>query len=546
MPDLIIKNAAIIDGTGDAVYTADLSVTKDKIEDIGKGLSPENAAEVIDAQGLTLAPGFIDIHTHSDFSLLDHPMAHSRVLQGVTTEVTGNCGGSPGPVPDAQKSSFMEYMTDLGKTYKMRFGTDEWPWQTLDAFMDYLFDPAVTGGVSLNVAPLVGHGTLRAGIMGYDAAVPDDGALDAMGRLLAREMEKGAFGLSSGLIYHPGAFARKKELAALAKITADYGGIYSTHMRSEGKYLFEAVDEAIAVAEKSGVSLEISHLKCETPVMWGKAAQLLATLDRALDRGVTLNFDQYPYTAYSSGFIEFFPTWAKENGAQKLIALLENKTDRKRVLDGIIRPPAEWDNPMEGLTFDKILINGFRTEGNMALNGLSLADIARERNQEPLEAAFDIFCEEKGLLGMIVFAMDETDLETILKHPAGMVGSDGRSVTPSGTGENLPVHPRYYGTFPRVLSRYVRDRQVIDLVTAVHKMTGLPAQKLNLKDRGLIRPGMAADFVLFDPAAIKDQATFDNPHQTACGIRHVFVNGQAVVREGFHTGKRPGRRLSRT
>ena len=546
MPDLIIKNATIIDGTGDAAYAADLAVTKDKIEDIGKGLDPESAAEVLDAEGLTLTPGFIDIHTHSDFSLLDNPLAHSRVLQGVTTEVTGNCGGSPGPVPDAKRPAFMEYMTDLGKAYKMRFGIDEWPWQSLDEFMGYLFDPGITRGVSLNVAPLVGHGTLRAGVMGYAPGVPDDDALEAMGRLLAQEMEKGAFGLSSGLIYHPGAFAQKAELAALAKITSDCGGIYSTHMRSEGKYLFEAVDEAVAVAEDSGVSLEISHLKCETPAMWGKAKELLTILDRALDRGVKLNFDQYPYTAWASGFIEFFPTWTKENGAQSLTALLKNRTDRKRVMDGITHPPADWDNPMEGLTFDKILINGFRTEENLSLNGLSLAGIAHERNQDPLEAAFDIFCEEKGLLGMIVFAMDEADLETILRHPAGMVGSDGRSVTPSDTGENLPVHPRFYGTFPRVLSRYVRDRQTISLEQAVYKMTGLPARKLNLKDRGLIRTGMAADLVLFNPAQIKDQASFDNPHQTPGGIDHVFINGQAVVRKGTHTGKRPGRRLSRT
>ena len=542
MPDLIIQNATIIDGTGGKAFTADLTVTKDKIEEIAPGLNPVNSLEVIDAKGFCLAPGFIDIHTHSDFSLLDNPLAHSRVHQGVTTEVTGNCGGSPGPVPVAQRPAFMEYMTDLGKTYKMRFGTDEWPWQDLDGFMDLLFDR----GVCLNVVPLVGHGTLRACAMGYDPKVPDKNALDTMKQLLTLELKKGAFGLSSGLIYHPGAFAQKGELAALAKVAADYNAIYSTHMRSEGKFLFEAVDEALAVAKESGVSLEISHLKCETPVMWGNAPKLLSNIDRALDNGVRVNFDQYPYTAYSSGFIEFFPTWSKENGAAALIALLKNKTDRKRVFSAITHPPAEWDNPMEELTFDKILINGFRTGQNQALNGLSLEAIAHERNQDPLEAAFDIFCEEKGLLNMIVFAMDETDLETILKHPSGMVGSDGRSVTPLADGPNLPVHPRFYGTFPRVLSRYVRERQTISLEQAVNKMTGLPAAKLNLKDRGLIKPGMAADLVLFDPLEIKDQASFDTPHQYACGISHVFVNGQAVIRKGTHTGERPGRRLSRT
>jgi N-acyl-D-amino-acid deacylase len=541
MPDLLIQNIQIVDGTGNPAYVADLSVTGAAIDRIGPDL-PVEAAEILDGRGLCLSPGFIDIHTHSDFSLLDAPGAHSRVYQGVTTEATGNCGGSPGPVSTANLSAFMEYMTDLGKAYKQRFGTSAWPWKDLDGFCDLLFDQ----GVSLNIAPLVGHSTLRVSTMGYDPGVPDTAALDTMGRLLAHELDRGAFGLSSGLIYHPGAFAQEKEMASLARVAADHSAIYATHMRSEGKFLFQAVDEAIAVAQMSGVSLEISHLKCETPVMWGKSGQLLATIDQARDRGININFDQYPYTAYATSFLEFFPVWSKENGARQLIRLLGQPSHRRQVLDEIKHPPGNWDNPMEGLTFDQILITGFRTPANQAFNGMTLAQIADQRNQPPREAAADIFCEEKGMLGMIVFAMSEDDLTAILSHPLGMVGSDGRSVTPGKTGENIPVHPRFYGTFPRVLSRYVREKAVISLEQAIRKMTGLPAEKLGIKDRGLIKPKMAADLVLFDPDGVEDRATFANAHQYPVGIRHVFVNGQAVIRNGNHTGKRPGRRLFRT
>ena len=540
MADLLIKNITIIDGTGAPAFVSDLAITGEKISHLDKNLDLE-AGEILDGTGLCLSPGFIDIHTHSDFTLLLAPEAHSRVCQGVTTEVTGNCGGSPGPIGRTHRKAFMEYMTDLGGYYKREFKDRDWHWQGLDQF----FQALAAKGTSVNLVPLVGHSTLRAHVMGYEGRGPDRDEMGSMKTLLEQELEAGAFGFSSGLIYHPGAFAGTRELAELAGVTAKFGGLYSTHMRSEGKFLFEAVDEAVEVARDSGVSLEISHLKCETPVLWGKSGQLLEKIQAARDSGINVNFDQYPYTAYFTGLLEIFPPWAKETGATRLMETLATRPGREKVRRDMACPPEEWDNPLEGLGFDHVRILGFRNPDHRGFNGRTVADLSREMNLDPLETVFELFCREKGGLGMVVFAMSEADLETILAHPLGMVGSDGSSATPGGPVGSSPVHPRFYGTFPRVLSRYVREKKVLFLETAIHKMTGMPARKLGLKDRGVIREGMAADLVLFDPDTVKDRADFTAPHQTPEGIAHVFVNGTRVVNHGDHTGARPGRRLSR-
>ncbi|MCP4723261.1 MAG: D-aminoacylase, partial [Desulfobacteraceae bacterium] len=278
----------------------------------------------------------------------------------------------------------------------------------------------------------------------------------------------------------------------LAVVVNEFQGIYSTHMRSEGKFLFEAVDEALDVARESGVSLQISHLKCETPAMWGKGSLLLEKIDQAIKDGIQVHFDQYPYTAYHCSLLEIFPLWAKEGGSSRMLDILNSDETRQKVVADMIHPSDKWENPMEGLGWDQIKIMGYAQPENRVLNGLTVAAMAKMRKLDPLEAVFQVFCEEKGGLGMIVFAMSEKDLTTILQHPYGMVGSDGCSVTPDGPTGKSPVHPRFYGTFPRVLGRYVREKKIISLAQAVHKMTGLPAQKLGLKDRGLIKKGMAA------------------------------------------------------
>jgi len=538
MPDILIKNASVIDGSGADAFQADLVVSNGMIINMDPDIDMA-CTHTIDGSGLVVCPGFIDIHTHSDFTLLLEPLAQSRVRQGVTTEVTGNCGGSPGPILASGQDAFMEYMTDLGKYYKDHIPQKNWNWKTLDDFYEQLS----IRGTAVNVAPLVGHSTLRANVMGYEDRPPDQAEMKQMKHLLKTELEKGAFGLSSGLIYHPGAFAQAFELTELAKIVNEFQGIYSTHMRSEGKFLFEAVDEALDVARKSGVSLQISHLKCETPVMWGKSGELLEKINQAIKEGIRVNFDQYPYAAYHTSLLEIFPCWAKEGGSTRMLDILNSTQGRQQVMADMIHPSDGWDNPMEGLGWDQIKIIGYAQPENRVLNGLTAAAMAKMRKLDPLEAIFQVFCEEKGGIGMIVFAMSENDLTTILQHPYGMVGSDGCSVTPDGPTGKSPVHPRFYGTFPRVLGRYVREKKIISLEQAVHKMTGLPAQKLGLKERGLIKKGMAADLVLFDPGKIDDIATFDNPHEYPGGITQVMINGTIVIENGEHTGKLPGRRL---
>lgn len=540
MTDLLIKNARVIDGSGAPSFAADIAVSDGIITHVAPAIDMP-CLETIDAAGLVVSPGFIDMHTHSDFSLLLEPTAGSRVMQGITTEVTGNCGGSPGPILDSGSEPFMEYMSDLGVLYKRKLSPEDWNWKTLDDFYARL---AITG-TAVNLVPLVGHSTLRANVMGYENRVPNHQEMEQMKRLLTIELEKGAFGLSSGLIYHPGAFATQDELAGLAAVVKDFDGIYSTHMRSEGKFLFEALDETLAVARKSGVSVQISHLKCETPTMWGKGRLLLEKIHQARKEGIRVHFDQYPYTAYHTGLLEIFPIWAKEGGSKRMIEILSNAETQQKVMAEMKSPPDDWDNPMEDLGWDRIQIMGYTQPDNLSLNGLTVATLAEIRGIEPLKAVVQVFCEESGSLSMIVFAMNEQDVVTIMQDPNGMIGSDGRSVTLGGPASGSPVHPRFYGTFARVLGNYVREKKVISLEQAVHKMTGLPAEKLGLKDRGLIKKGMAADLVLFDPDTVQDVATFDDSHRYAEGISYVFVNGKAVVLDGKHTGNLPGKRLFR-
>ncbi len=540
MTDLLIKNARVIDGSGAPSFAADIAVSAGIITHVAAAIDLPGL-ETIDGTGLVVSPGFIDMHTHSDFSLFLEPTAGSRVRQGITTEVTGNCGGSPGPILDSGSEPFMEYMSDLGVLYKRRLSPEDWNWKTLDDFYARL----AAKGTAVNLVPLVGHSTLRANVMGYDSRIPDHDEMERMKRLLTIELEKGAFGLSSGLIYHPGAFAQIGELTELARVVKDFNGIYATHMRSEGKFLFEAVDEALAIARESGVSLQISHLKCETPAMWGKGTLLLEKIHQARRDGLLVNFDQYPYTAYHTGLLEIFPVWAKEGGSSKMIEILNNSRTREKVMADMVTPPVDWDNPMEDLGWDRIQIMGYTRQENLPLNGLTVAAMAKARGLDPLEAVCQVFCEENGALAMVVFAMSEQDVVTIMQDPYGMIGSDGRSVTPSGPASGSPVHPRYYGTFARVLGKYVREKKIISLEQAVHKMTGMPAEKLGLKDRGLIREGLAADLVLFDPETVRDVATFEDSHRYAEGIPYVFVNGKAVIFNGKHTGDLPGKKLLR-
>jgi N-acyl-D-amino-acid deacylase len=540
MFDIVIRNGIVVDGSGQKRFKADLAIEDGRIADIAPQIISE-AVDIVDVDGSAVSPGFIDMHSHSDFTLLVHPEAESKIRQGVTTELVGNCGGSPAPVPDEHFDDFMQYMVGLGNLYKNVLKPIDWKWTTLAQFYDEL----ETKGLALNVAPLVGHSTLRSGVMGYAGGIPTAEELDKMKCLLEKELDQGAFGLSAGLIYHPGAFANRDELARLAATVRRYEGIFSVHMRSEGNNLLEAIDEAIYVGEKSGASVEIAHLKCELPVNWGNAKNALHRINQARNKGHRIDFDQYPYRAYQTGLIEIFPVWAKENGADQMIAILRDHKARQRVIKDMTQPPFDWENPMDGLDWKHMHLNGFNQPDNMALEGLTVDQIGEQLGIEPLEAIFRLFTEERGALSMIVFSMNEDEVMEIMQHPEGMIGSDGCSVAPYGPTGTRSVHPRFYGTFPRVLGRYVREKKVLTLERAVHKMTGLPARKLRLSDRGLLKKGYQADIVVFDENQIEDRATFENPHQYPAGIRFVLVNGQIVVSNGEHTGRLPGRILKR-
>jgi N-acyl-D-amino-acid deacylase len=540
MFDIIIQNGKIVDGSGQKAYPADIGIENGRITEISTGLEAESQ-EIIDAEGYMVSPGFIDMHSHSDFTLLAHPEAESKIRQGVTTELVGNCGGSPAPVPDEHFDDFMQYMIGLGGFYQKVLAPEDWKWKTLAQFYENL----ESKGVAVNLAPLVGHSTLRSAVMGYKDGPPSPDELKQLKYLLEKELDLGAFGMSTGLIYHPGAFAKREELAELAKVVRSSGGIYTTHMRSEGKYLIEAIDEALYVAEKSGVSVEISHMKCEVPANWGKAGSALSRVDRARETGNQIDFDQYPYRAYQCGLLEIFPTWAKENGAGPMIDALRDKALRQKVVQDMTQPPYDWDNPMDGLEWDQIRLNGFNRETNRELEGLTVARIAEHMAIPPLEAVFRLFEDERGGLSMIVFSMNEEEVIEIMQHPGGMFGSDGCAVAPYGLTGSRKVHPRFYGTYPRILGRYVREKKVLTLEQAINKMTALPARKLQLKNRGLLNKGYQADIVVFDENQITDTATFENPHQYPKGIHHVLVNGQRVIANGEHTGRLPGKVLRR-
>jgi N-acyl-D-amino-acid deacylase len=540
MFDIIIQNGKIVDGSGQKAYPADIGIENGRITEISPGFEAESQ-EIIDAEGYMVSPGFIDMHSHSDFTLLVHPEAESKIRQGVTTELVGNCGGSPAPVPDEHFDDFMQYMIGLGGFYQKVLAPEDWKWKTLAQFYENL----ESKGVAVNLAPLVGHSTLRSAVMGYKDGPPSPDELKQLKYLLEKELDLGAFGMSTGLIYYPGAFATREELVELAKVVRSSAGIYTTHMRSEGKYLIEAIDEALYVAEKSGVSVEISHMKCEVPANWGKAQNALSRIDRARNKGKQIDFDQYPYRAYQCGLLEIFPTWAKEKGAGPMIDALRDKALRQKVVQDMTQPPYDWDNPMDGLEWDQIRLNGFNRETNQELEGLTVARIAEHMAIPPLEAVFRLFEVEQGGLSMIVFSMNEEEVIEIMQQPEGMFGSDGCAVAPYGLTGSRKVHPRFYGTYPRILGRYVREKKVLTLEQAIYKMTGRPARKLQLKNRGLLNKGFQADIVVFDENQIIDTATFENPHQYPKGIQHVLVNGQPVISNGEHTGRLPGKVLRR-
>ena len=526
--DTLIKNGTVIDGTGRLRYRADLGITADKIEAIG-ALGEAEAGRVLHASDLVVDPGFIDMHSHSDVTLLDDPGGESKVHQGVTTEVTGNCGFSPFPIGPAGPEGASD--PDMGSRYP-------WVWSDLDGWADTL----ESKGVSINLAPQLGHSSIRAAVGLKDDRRPNTDELAAMRRLVTESIEQGAFSLSTGLTVAPSMYGDTDEVAALAEPLAAFdGAFYATHARLWAGNHVKAVEEAVEIGRRAGVPIQYSHMAIIDSRYYGTGEEMVGPIERARSEGLDATYDVYPYTAAGSHLAQMVPTWLQNGGESAMLRRLRDPGDRRRALDDI-RSGFFGGLPWK---FDTFVISYVKTEANRDIVGKSVEQIAADREQDPRETYLGLIDEEDNQVGAVVHNRVESDVRFFLSHPLAMIGSDGNAISPTGAHSHEKPHPRFYGTYPRILGRYVREQSLMSLETAVRKMTGMPAERLHLRDRGLVEEGFVADLAIFDPDEVIDRSTFDDPHQLSEGVRHVLVNGELVVSEGKHTGARPGRVLRR-
>lgn len=518
MLDLIIKGARVIDGTGNPWFRADVGLEGGRIARLGD-LTGVAARQQVDAGDAVLAPGFIDIHTHSDFTLPRFPRAESMVAQGVTTEVTGNCGLTPYPVHPDRLDLIQRYTAFMGAKLS-------WEWRSTGDYLDYVDQLPLAH----NVIPQIGHGSVRIAAMGFEKRPPTAEELETMQKLVAAAMDEGAFGLSSGLIYTPGTYADTEEMVALCQVVRRFGGFYSTHLRNEADHLEAAVEEALTIGREAGVPVQLSHHKVMGEKNWGTVNKTLHRVDEARCCGADITLDQYPYTGSSTTFTAFLPTWSLAGGVDSLLARLKDPAERRRIAaEADAAKPMGWEN---------VLIAGVRRAENQPFEGLTIAELGAQLQLPPVEAGIELLLREGGPFPIVRFGMSEEDVRRVMRHPHVMIASDGYAFCPSEGGR---PHPRSYGTFARVLGRYVRDEGNLSLEEAIRKMTSLPAQRLGLWDRGIIRPGCAADLVLFRPEAVREEATFQDPHRYASGVDRVWVNGQLVWEDGRDTGAPAGR-----
>jgi len=530
--DLVIRNGRVVDGSGAPWFYADVAVAGGKIVAVGRLLSCE-AKSTYDAQGKTVAPGFIDMHSHSDAPLLVNNRSESKVRQGVTTEVIGNCGTSLGPVPKEKIAVISDQML---REYR---GAVVWDWSSMGEYLARL----ERSGISVNVVPQVGHGTVRRVVMDYDNRPPTSRELQEMKDLIRSAMEDGVPGFSTGLTYTPSGYANTEEIIELAKVVAEYGGFYTNHMRNESDLLLGSVTETIRIGEEAGLPAHIVHLKATGRHNWGKSLDALELVDRARARGVDVTCDQYPYHALSTGLGALMPPWAAAGGRHEFLARLGDASTRARMREEIEQGTPDWASYCKGVGWDNVMVA--RCSPSPAAEGRTIGELAQEAGKDAFDYAFDILKSSDLNVGVIVFAMSEDDVARVMAHPVVMPGSDGSGLAPYGLlGRGVP-HPRNYGTFARVLGHFVREKKVMRLEEAVRKMTSLPAARAGITGRGLLKPGFWADVTVFDPATIADAATFTKPHQYARGIDWVFVNGELVVDHESHTGRTPGRVLRR-
>jgi N-acyl-D-amino-acid deacylase len=528
--DVIIRGGTVYDGTGAKPQQADVAIRGDHIAGVGPAVAGAKAKTVINAKGLAVAPGFINMLSWSTESLIQDGRSESEIRQGVTTEIMGE-GESMGPVNDRVRQHKIRQQTDI--KYDIT-------WTTLAQYLQYL----EKRGVSCNVASFIGATTIREYVIGFEDTQPTPDQLDQMRELVRKEMEAGALGIGTSLIYPPAFYAKTEELIELCKVAAKYQGKYISHIRSEGNQLFEALDELLRIAREANIPAEVYHIKAAGKNNWPKEDELLARIERAQKEGLNVRANMYVYTAAGTGLDACLPPWTQDGGYPELLRRLRDPAMRAIIKAETQVDSNEWENLyLAAGSPDKILLVGFKSDKLKPFTGKTLAEVAKMRDKDPIDTIMDLISEDESRIGAIYYLMSEENVKKQLRKPWISFGSDEASQAPEPPFTKSNPHPRAYGNFARVLGKYVRDEKVLSMSDAIHRLSGLPATNLGLDRRGFLKEGMFADVVVFDPATITDHATFEKPHQYATGVKHVFVNGVQVIKDGEHTGAKPGRAL---
>src|SRR5689334_2023035 len=527
--DLIIEGGTVYDGTGGEGRVTDIAIRGDRIAAVGD-LAKASATTTIDARGLAVAPGFINMLSWSTESLIQDGKSQSEIRQGVTTEIMGE-GDSMGPLNDRMKERYVREQRDIKYDIK---------WNTLADYLRYL----EKRGVSCNVASFLGATTVREYVIGLEDKQPTPEQLEQMRDLVRKEMEAGALGIGTSLIYPPAFYAKTEEIIELCKVAAKYQGKYISHMRSEGNQLFEALDELLRIAREANIPAEIYHLKTAGEKNWAKEEELLGRIEKARKEGLNIRANMYTYTAAGTGLDACFPPWTEDGGYEALFKRLRDPATREKIKGEVQVDSDKWENLYLGAgSPDRILLCAFKSDKLKPLTGKTLAQVAKMRGKDPIDTAMDLVAEDESRIGTIYFIMSEDNVKKELQKPWISFGSDEASQAPEPPFTKSNPHPRAYGNFARVLGKYCRDEKVLTLPEAIRRLSAQPAQNLELDHRGMLKEGMFADVVVFDPKTITDHATFDKPHQYATGMKHVFVNGVQVIKEGEHTDAKPGRAL---
>ena len=527
--DVIIKGGPVYDGAGGEPQHVDLAIRTDRIAGIGD-FKTTNAKVIVDATGLAVAPGFINMLSWSNESLIQDGRSQSEIRQGVTTEIMGE-GESMGPVNDRIRAHMLRQQKDIHYEIK---------WNTLAEYLRYL----ERRGISCNVASFLGATTVREYAIGFEDKAPTPQQLDEMREIVRKEMEAGALGIGTSLIYPPAFYAKTDELIELCKVAAKYQGKYISHMRSEGNRLLEALDELIRISREAGIPAEVYHIKAAGQQNWSKIDNLLSHIEAAQNEGLKIRANMYTYTAAGTGLDACLPPWTEDGGYPALFKRLRDPATREKIAKEVKTPSNEWENLyLAAGSPDKILLVGFKSDKLKPLTGKSLAEAAKTRGKDPITTIMDLIAEDESRIDTIYFLMSEENVKKEMTKPWISFGSDEASQAWEGVFLKSNPHPRAYGNFARVLGKYVREEKVISLTEAVRRLSGLPATNLGLDHRGFIKEGMFADVAVFDPATIADRATFEKPHQYAVGMKQVFVNGVQVIKDGEHTGAKPGRAL---